>query len=110
MPLRDHFRAPLDNSHSWEELHGQWPAVIVQQLRKKLPAAYEAAPGFHSGSQVEVATFERDESPSFSASEENGGVALATTVWAPPSPVSLSRPRCLRACLQRRLYRGRGCW
>ena len=34
MPLRDHFRPPLDNAHSWEELHGQWPAVIVQHLRK----------------------------------------------------------------------------
>jgi hypothetical protein len=30
MPLRDHFRPPLDNAHSWEGLHGQWPAVIVQ--------------------------------------------------------------------------------
>ena len=37
MPLRDHFRPPLDNAHSWEELHGQWPAVIVQHLRKRLP-------------------------------------------------------------------------
>jgi hypothetical protein len=42
MPLRDHFRPPLDDAHLWEELHGQWPAVIVQQLRKKLPPGYEA--------------------------------------------------------------------
>ena len=31
MPLRDHFRPPLDDIASWEELHGQWPAMIVQQ-------------------------------------------------------------------------------
>ena len=34
MPLRDHFRPPLDNVSSWEELHGGWPMVIVQQLRQ----------------------------------------------------------------------------
>ena len=86
MPLRDHFHPPLDNSHSWEELHGGWPMVIVQQLRKKLPAGYEAAPRVHSGSQVEidVAAFERDEPLSFSTGEENSGVA--TAVWAPPRP------------------------
>ena len=36
MPLRDHFHPPLTKIASWEELHGQWPAVIVQQLRKQL--------------------------------------------------------------------------
>jgi hypothetical protein len=29
MPLRDHFRPPLDDSRSWDELHGAWPTVIV---------------------------------------------------------------------------------
>jgi hypothetical protein len=46
-----------------------------------------AEPRVHSGSQVEidVATFEKDESPSpVGASEGNGGVAVA--VWAPPRP------------------------
>jgi hypothetical protein len=87
MPLRDHFRPPLDNLTSWEGLHGQWPAVIVQQLRKTLPAGYVAAPRVHSGSQVEidVTAFEKDEpAPLFAASEGNGGVA--TAVWAPPQP------------------------
>ena len=27
MPLRDHFRAPLDNLISWEGFHGQWPGA-----------------------------------------------------------------------------------
>jgi hypothetical protein len=31
-PLRDHFRPPLDRQSAWEDLHGQWPAMIVQQL------------------------------------------------------------------------------
>ena len=32
MPLRDHFRPPVELNHSWDELHGMWPAAIVQQL------------------------------------------------------------------------------
>ncbi len=53
MPLRDHFRPPLDNIASWSELYGQWPAVIVQQLRKILPPGYVAGPQVHSGPQIE---------------------------------------------------------
>jgi hypothetical protein len=89
MPLRDHFRPPVDNIASWEGFHGQWPAVIVQHLRKQLPAGYVAEPRVHLGSYVEidVATFETDESPSPSlpaVGEGNGGVA--TAVWSPPRP------------------------
>ncbi len=87
MPLRDHFHPPLDNVHSWEELHGQWPAVIVHYLRKQLPAGYVAAPRLHSGSQgeIDVGTFKTDEFPSPPTfSEGNGGVA--TAVWSPPQP------------------------
>lgn len=25
MPLRDHFRSPVNDTHSWDEVHGQWP-------------------------------------------------------------------------------------
>src|SRR5947209_6747566 len=87
MPLRDHFRPPLDDTASWEELHGQWPAMIVQHLRKQLPAGYVAGPRVHLGSSVEidVAAFEKDDPPPGSvAAEGNGGVA--TAVWAPPRP------------------------
>lgn len=87
MPLRDHFRPPLDNESSWEGLHGGWPMVIVQHLRKKLPAGYVAEPRVHCGSQIEidVATFEKDAArlPTGLA-EGNGGVA--TAVWAPATP------------------------
>lgn len=47
MPLRDHFRPPLDDVHSWDELHGGWPMTIVQELTKILPDRYFAAPGVH---------------------------------------------------------------
>ena len=86
MPLRDHFRPPLDDRFSWEGLHGQWPAVIVHQLRDQLPAGYIAEPRAHSGSQVEVdiAAFEMAESGGRARDAEGGGVA--TAVWAPARP------------------------
>jgi hypothetical protein len=87
MPLRDHFRPPLDLITSWEGFHGQWPAVIVQHLRKQLPPGYVAEPRVHSGSQVEidVAAFETATAPpSPGMTEGNGGVA--TRIWAPEEP------------------------
>jgi hypothetical protein len=86
MPLRDHFRPPLANKASWEEIHGQWPAVIVQQLRGTLPPGYVAGPKVHAGSQVEidVAAYERNDATGMAErGEEAGGVATAAWV-APP--------------------------
>ena len=61
MPLRDHFRPPVENKHSWDELHGMWPAVIVQKLIEVLPEPYFAAPGVHPGTlyEVDIGTYRR---------------------------------------------------
>src|SRR5438309_8589783 len=87
MPLRDHFHPPLDDLTSWEGFHGGWPMVIVQQLRKQLPAGYVAEPRVHSGSQVEidVAAFEKDDTPRSSEMAEGDG-GVSTAVWAPARP------------------------
>ena len=87
MPLRDHFRPPLDDATSWEGFHGGWPMVIVQHLRKQLPAGYVAEPRVHSGSYVEidVATFETDQPSALPATDEGSG-GVATAVWSPPRP------------------------
>jgi hypothetical protein len=53
MPLRDHFRPPLDDTHSWDELHGAWPTVIVMALNPMLPPRYVAAPRVHLGQYAE---------------------------------------------------------
>jgi hypothetical protein len=89
MPLRDHFRPPVSKIRSWEEIHGQWPAVIVQHLGKILPAPYIAGPRVHLGAEVEIdaATFESFESqPAAGTSPawEDGGAAVAS--WAPAEP------------------------
>ena len=88
MPLRDHFRPPLDKKITWEGFHGSWPAVIVMALNRKLPPRYLAEPRVHLGASMEIDVTAFDEEvpvPSalgFGAGE--GGVA--TAVWAPPRP------------------------
>ncbi len=89
MPLRDHFRPPFSEVRSWEEVHGQWPAVIVQHLGKALPSEYVAGPHVHLGPEVEidVATFEAQSRHAAGTSylpPDDGGVA--TAVWAPAEP------------------------
>jgi len=86
MPLRDHFRSPVNDRHSWDELHGGWPMMIVRHLFDILPPGYVAAPGVHLGRafELDVSAFEEDE-PS-----RTGSVAVATEVdvatSAPPRP------------------------
>jgi hypothetical protein len=70
MPLRDHFRPPLDNKHSWDELHGGWPMMIVQRLFGILPDGYVAAPGVHPDTAHEI----------------TAGGGIVTAPWAPPAP------------------------
>ena len=88
MPLRDHFRPPLDNLTSWEGFHGGWPMMIVQALARQLPPRYVAAPRVHSGSsaEIDVANCEQDESDSLSRDAGNGNGGVATAVWAPARP------------------------
>jgi hypothetical protein len=54
MPLRDHFRPPVDKKASWEGFHGSWPAVIVMALNRQLPPRYLAEPRVHLGVSMEI--------------------------------------------------------
>jgi hypothetical protein len=62
MPLRDHFRSPVNDTHSWDEVHGGWPMEIVRTLNPLLPAGFRAAPQVHLGSpfEVDVSTYDLD--------------------------------------------------
>lgn len=89
MPLRGHFRPPVDDVTSWEGFHTGWPMMIVRELVRKLPRRYIAAPGVHSGSylEIDVATFEKDDPDAFFQNADNGnGGGVATAVWAPARP------------------------
>jgi hypothetical protein len=54
MPLRDHFRSPLDDLRHWEGFHATWPVMIVAQLRKQLPHPYFAEPRVQSGMRARM--------------------------------------------------------
>lgn len=92
MPLRDHFRPPLDDVHSWDELHGGWPMTIVQELTKILPDRYFAAPGVHLGTlyEVDIGTYHRPPVDADDPELTKGGAALAT--YAPPKPTLTVEP------------------
>jgi len=88
MPLRDHFRSPLDDLRHWEGLHATWPVMIVAQLRPKLPRGYFAEPRVHSGAsaEIDVATFEEARPGGAGARAETANGGVTTAVWAPPRP------------------------
>jgi hypothetical protein len=82
MPLRDHFRSPVNDRHSWDSFHGGWPMMIVQQFFPILPPGYTAAPSVHFGKNVEVdiATFEETESETSRSDLNHNNTATATIV------------------------------
>ena len=88
MPLRDHFRPPLDDLTSWEGLHTGWPMMIVLALQRRLPPRYVAVPGVLSGKliEIDVSTYEHNERTPASQDSGNDNGGVATAVWAPPRP------------------------
>src|SRR5262249_19485879 len=74
MPLRDHFRPPLDDLRHWEGFHATWPVMIVAQLRRKLSSRYFAEPRVHPGSsaEIDVATFHTEDDSAAAADRGNG--------------------------------------
>jgi hypothetical protein len=88
MPLRDHFRPPLTLRHSWDELHGGWPMKIVESLLPNLPPNFVAAPQIHLGGGVEidVATFENEDSDKFASAANGETGSPAVAVWEATEP------------------------
>jgi len=89
MPLRDHFSKPLANRRHWEGFHGQWPAMIVWALMRKLPTRYFAEPRVHPGgsAEIDIATFhEEDEGRAGNEGGNGANGGVATAVWSPPRP------------------------
>ena len=92
MPLRDHFRPPVDDLHSWDGLHGGWPMMIVRQLNTVLPDPYFASPTVHLGTlfEIDIGTYRDRASDDPTHDAGNGGAALAT--YAPPKPTLTLEP------------------
>jgi hypothetical protein len=87
MPLRDHFRAPLNLRHAWDELHGQWPAMMVVQLAGQLSPQYIVAPHVHLGGAVEidVGTYE-PAATQYGKEHRNENGETATAAWTATEP------------------------
>jgi hypothetical protein len=87
MPLRDHFRPPLDKSRHWEGFYGGWPMMIAAALSKVLPRRYFAEPRVRLGvnAEVDVGTFDEDPTLPWRAVDDSEG-GVATAIWAPPRP------------------------
>lgn len=87
MPLRDHFRSPVNDRHIWNELHGMWPAFIVRQLFEILPKGYEAAPTVHLGNryEVDVSAYELDRTAEVRASAGKVEGSPATALQPAPT-------------------------
>jgi hypothetical protein len=49
VPIRDHFRPPLDDLTSWDGLYGGWPAMMVVALSGTLSPRYIASPRVRLG-------------------------------------------------------------
>lgn len=73
MPLRDHFRPPVNSHLRWDEVHGLWPGMIVRQLFDLLPENYQAAPNIVLGGvfEIDVSTFEDETSITNPFAERN---------------------------------------
>jgi hypothetical protein len=86
MPLRDHFRPPVDKKHAWDELHGLWPGVLVLDLFRRLPTRFVAAPTVHLGTvaEIDISTFDTDVGAPFDPGSDTAGGGTATAVWSPP--------------------------
>jgi hypothetical protein len=86
MPLLDHFHPPLFPYRSWESFHTSWADHLSGHFNMR-PKRYGflAEANVHIGITVaaDVAAFERD---ARNGEQPNGGVAVATEVWAPPQP------------------------
>ena len=80
MPLRDHFRPPVDSHHAWEGFHAAWPTMLVIRLAALLPEGFAAEPRAHLGRdfEIDVGGFEGDAVLGGLATAN--GAAVATTV------------------------------
>jgi hypothetical protein len=87
MPLRDHFRSPANDTHSWDEVHGGWPMEIVRDLTTILPAGFRAAPKVHLGSpfEVDVSSYDLDEYEVRVYDTERGRLLVAAIEIVSPS-------------------------
>jgi hypothetical protein len=96
MPLRDHFRPPLEDSRPWDELHGAWPTVIVMALNLMLPPRYVAVPRVHlePSDEYEVRVYDTQRHRRYSRVSTKaapGRSVIGVPLQRPPRPLRFRR-------------------
>ena len=103
MPLRDHFRPPLDDLTSWDGFYGGWPAMMVVALSGKLPPRYVASPRVRLGTSTASAGATDPPAPDeyeVLVHDSEGGRRLVAAVEI-VSPANKDRPEHRRAFVAR---------
>ena len=79
MPLRDHFRPPINDKHRWDAVHGGWPMEIARTLFDLLPVGFVAEPKVHHGApfEVDVSMIEDDDRAPAGGADGGGTATLA---------------------------------
>ncbi len=87
MPFRDHFRPPVMNLASWEELHGLWPGIMAVRLNSILPPQFRSGLKIHLGTlvEVDVGAFELDNAREYERELD----VDAAEAWEPAAPTLL---------------------
>jgi hypothetical protein len=91
MPLRDHYRPPVNEVH-WTAIHADWASATVRRMNRYLPRNYRAAPHAHLGTlQVEpdIAAYRFGSDSAEAAGSRDsgaGGVATVAAVWTAAEP------------------------
>ena len=93
MPLRDHFRSPVNDKHRWDAVHGGWPMEIVRTLFDLLPEEYTAEPLIRHDSpfEVDVSMLEdQDRDPMRGQDHRAGVVTLSASAPTLTIPTDLT--------------------
>lgn len=90
MPLRDHFRSPINDKHRWDAVHGGWPMELVRTLFDLLPPGFQAEPKVsHSAPfEVDVSMIEDDDRPPVEPVDAGSGRVATLTIDAPTLTVT----------------------
>jgi Protein of unknown function (DUF4058) len=86
MPLLDHFRPPIQDTHPGESFHSNWATRIADRLNDRWLSQEFLAEEFTSSEQMEIdiATYQKPE-VNGAAADGSQTTALMPALWSPPA-------------------------
>lgn len=86
MPLRDHFRPPVDEDLPWSTLYAGWASNLVEDLNEnRLPDGFIAAERTYAGRipEIDIAAWEKHSVPGPTGGNGTATLAVTAAVVAP---------------------------